>query len=131
MLPQLLRQPLTVAPDRPILEADGVWLTAAELEQRTARLASGLLAAGLEEGDRLAVLLPNSAESVLCYLAGFRLGLVVVPLDAQYHPLQIGYALGHCGAAMLVADHRRLPGLAEAGVLRGVPRVVAVGGEAA
>ena len=131
MLPQLLRQPLTVAPDRPILEADGVWLTAAELEQRTARLASGLLAAGLEEGDRLAVLVPNSAESVLCYLAGFRLGLVVVPLDAQYHPLQIGYALGHCGAAMLVADHRRLPGLAEAGVLRGVPRVVAVGGEAA
>jgi acyl-CoA synthetase (AMP-forming)/AMP-acid ligase II len=64
---------------------------------------------------------------VLCYLAGFRLGLVVVPLDAQYHPLQIGHALSHCGAAMLIADHRRLPGLAEAGALRGVPRVVAVG----
>ncbi|MFZ9839675.1 MAG: AMP-binding protein [Opitutaceae bacterium] len=127
MLHQLLRQPLAAAPDRPLLESDGHWLTAAELEQRTGRLVSGLLAAGLEEGDRLALLLPNGPEAVLCYLAGFRLGLVVVPLDAQYHPVQIGHALAHCGAAMLIADHRRLPGLAEAGALRGVPRVVAVG----
>ena len=131
MLHQLLRQPLAAAPDRPILEADGVWLTAAELEQRTARLASGLLAAGLEEGDRLAVLVPNGVEGVLCYLAGFRLGLVVVPLDYQYHALQIGYALGHSGAAMLVVHQERIPGLEEAGVLRGVPRVLAVGGEGA
>jgi long-chain acyl-CoA synthetase len=127
MLHQLLRQPLAAAPDRPLLETDGHWLTAAELEQQTSRLVSGLRAAGLEEGDRLALLLPNGPEVVLCYLAGFRLGLVVVPLDAQYHPLQIGHALSHCGAAMLIADHRRLPGLAEAGALRGVPRVVAVG----
>jgi long-chain acyl-CoA synthetase len=127
MLHQLLRQPLAAAPDRPLLESDGHWLTAAELEQRTGRLVSGLLAAGLEEGDRLALLLPNGPEAVLCYLASFRLGLVVVPLDAQYHPLQIGHALGHCAAAMLIADYRRLPGLTEAGALRGVPRVVAVG----
>jgi acyl-CoA synthetase (AMP-forming)/AMP-acid ligase II len=128
MLHQLLRQPLAVAPDRPILEADGVWLTAAELEQRTARLASGLLAAGLEEGDRLAVLLPNGIEGVLCCLAGFRLGLVVVPLDYQYHALQIGYALGHSGAVMLVVHQERVPALEEAGVLGAVPRVFVVGG---
>jgi len=128
MLHQLLRQPLAVAPDRPILEADGVWLTAAELEQRTARLASGLLAAGMEEGDRLAVLVPNGIEGVLCYLAGFRLGLVVVPLDYQYQALQIGYALGHSGAVMLVVHQERVPALEEAGVLGAVPRVFVVGG---
>jgi len=131
MLHQLLRQPLAAAPDRPILEADGVWLTAAELEQRTARLASGLLAAGLEEGDRLAVLVPNGIEGVLCYLAGFRLGLVVVPLDYQYHALQIGYALAHSGAVMLVVHQERVPALEEAGVLGAVPRVLVVGGPAA
>ena len=65
MLHQLLRQPLAVAPDRPILEADGVWLTAAELEQRTARLASGLLAAGMEEGDRLAAKLGDKSILIM------------------------------------------------------------------
>lgn len=131
MLHDLLRRPLETDPDRPILECHGSWTTAAELERLVSRLASGLAAMGLEEGDRVALLLPNGLEAVLCYLACFRLRLVIVPLDYQYHPLQIGYALGHSGAAILVAARERLPGLDEAGVLGSVPRVVVVGGEAA
>ena len=128
MLHHLLERALAIDPDRPILECEGAWTTAAELERLAGRLASGLAAAGLEEGDRVALLLPNCPEAVVCYLACFRMGLVVVPLDYQYHPLQIGYALGHSGAAILVAHHSRLPGLDEAGVLGSVPRVVLVGG---
>jgi acyl-CoA synthetase (AMP-forming)/AMP-acid ligase II len=37
---------------------------------------------GLEEGDRLAFLLPNSLEAVVGYLACFRMRLVIVPLDS-------------------------------------------------
>jgi long-chain acyl-CoA synthetase len=129
MLHHLLRRPIETAPDRPILECDGSWTTAAELERLASRLASGLTAIGLEEGDRVALLLPNGLEAVVCYLACFRMRLVIVPLDYQYHPLQIGYALGHSGASILFADHERIPGLDEAGVLRSVTRVVVVGGE--
>ena len=129
MLHDLLRRPLETDPDRPILECGESWTTAAELEQLASRLASGLAAMGLEEGDRVAFLLPNGLEAVVCYLACFRMRLVVVPLDYQYHPLQIGYALGHSGAAILLADHRRIPGLDEAGVLGSVPRVVVVGAD--
>jgi len=128
MLHQLLRRPLERDPDRPLLESDGSWTTAAELERLASRLASGLTALGLEEGDRVALLLPNGREAVVCYLACFRMRLVIVPLDYQYHPLQIGYALGHSGAAVLIASHERIPGLDEAGVLGAVPRVVIVGG---
>ena len=128
MLHDLLRRPLETDPDRPILECDGAWTTAAELDRLAARLASGLAAMGLEEGDRVAFLLPNGLEAVVCYLACFRMRLVIVPLDYQYHPLQIGYALGHSAAAMLIVSHERLPGLDEAGVIRAVPRVVVVGG---
>jgi long-chain acyl-CoA synthetase len=128
MLHHLLKRTLETAPDRPILECDGSWTTAAELERLTARLASGLAATGLEEGDRVAILLPNGLAAVVCYLACFRMRLVAVPLDSQYHPLQIGYALGHSGAAILFADHGRIPGLDEAGALGTVPRVVVVGG---
>jgi long-chain acyl-CoA synthetase len=130
MLHHLLRPALELDPDRPILECDGSWTTAAELERMAARLASGLAAAGLEEGDRVAFLLPNGLEAVASYLACFRMRLVVVPLDYHYHPLQIGYALGHSGAAILIVSHERIPGLDEAGVLAAVPRVVVVGGAA-
>ncbi|MFM8703113.1 MAG: AMP-binding protein [Planctomycetia bacterium] len=128
MLHHLLQRSLASAPDRPILESDGSWTTAAELERLTARLASGLAACGLEEGDRVGLLLPNSLEAVVCSLACFRMRLVAVPLDYQYHPLQIGYALGHSGAAILIANHERIPALDEAGVLGTVPRVFVVGG---
>jgi long-chain acyl-CoA synthetase len=131
MLHQLLQRSLATDPDRPILECDGAWTTAAELERLASRLASGLAAMGLEEGDRVALLLPNGREAVISYLACFRMRLVVVPLDYQYHPLQIGYALGHSGAAVLIASHERIPGLDEAGVLGAVPRVVVVGGPTA
>jgi long-chain acyl-CoA synthetase len=128
MLHDLLRRPLKTDPDRPILESGESWTTAAELECLTSRLSSGLAAMGLEEGDRVAVLLPNSLESVVCYLACFRIRLVIVPLDYQYHPFQIGYALGHSGASILISHHDRIAGLDEAGVLKAVPRVFVVGG---
>jgi long-chain acyl-CoA synthetase len=127
MLHHLLTRALEINPDRPIVESDGAWTTAAELERLASRLASGLAAMGLEEGDRVALLLPNRLETVVCYLACFRMHLVVVPLDYQYSPLQVGYALGHSGASILVVDDERIPALEEAGILNAVPRVVVVG----
>lgn len=131
MLHHLLNHTLEIDPDRPIVESDGSWTTAAELERLASRLASGLAAAGLEEGDRVAFLLPNCLEAIVCYLACFRMKFVVVPLDYQYHPLQVGYTLGHSGASILIADHERIAGLDEAGVLGAVSRVVVVRGGAA
>ncbi len=128
MLHHLLERTLKIDPTRPILESDGTWTTAADLERLASRLASGLAALGLEEGDRVAILLPNNLESVLCYLACFRMRFVVVPLNFGYHPLQIGYALGHSGASILIAQASRIPDLEEAGVLGSVPRIAVVGG---
>ena len=131
MLHALLDRALAAEPGRPVLDCGGAWTSAADLERLAARLASGLAAAGLEEGDRVAVLLPNGLEAVLCYLACFRMRLVIVPLDYQYHPLQVGYAIGHSGATILIASQDRVAGLDEAGVLGGSLRVVVVGGEPA
>ena len=122
MLHRLLKRSVEIDPDRPILECDGSWTTAVELERLASRLASGLAAMGLEEGDRVAFLLPNCLETVVCYLACFRMRLVAVPLDYQYHPLQVGYALGHSGAAILIVDHERVSGLEEVGALGAVPQ---------
>lgn len=128
MLHHVLDPLLAIDPNRPILECDGSWATAAELDRLAARLASGLAAMGLEEGDRVALLLPNSLELVVCYLACFRMRFVVVPIDYQYQSLQIGYAVAHSGASVLVVDHPRLAGLEDAAVLNPATRIVVVGG---
>ena len=128
MLHHVLDPLLAIDPNRPILECDGAWATAAELDRLAARLASGLAAMGLEEGDRVALLLPNSLELVVCYLACFRMRFVVVPIDYQYQSLQIGYAVAHSGASVLVVDHLRLAGLEDAAVLNPATRIVVVGG---
>ena len=53
MLHHLLKNALEIDPDRPIVESDGSWTTAVELERLASRLASGLAAAGLDPAQAL------------------------------------------------------------------------------
>lgn len=129
MLHQLLKRTLSEDPHRKVLEMQGRSWTAMELEQSSASLASGLMNAGLEAGDRVAVLLPNCRETVLAYLACFKANFVMVPLDYRHRATQIGYALSHSGASVLIVHRDRVPELHEEEVLSGVPQIVIVGGE--
>ncbi|MEU4115307.1 MupA/Atu3671 family FMN-dependent luciferase-like monooxygenase [Kitasatospora sp. NPDC028055] len=80
----LARVAATVA-DRPeavaVVAADGTPTDYRTLYARAEELARRLLAAGVREGDRVAVLLPRSADQVAALLAVLRLGAVLVPID--------------------------------------------------
>jgi acyl-CoA synthetase (AMP-forming)/AMP-acid ligase II len=75
--------------DRPAIVSDGRQLTFGEAWQRGTRLANALLAAGLEPGDRVAVLEDNCIEAADFYLGSAIANLVRVPLyrrnSAQAH----------------------------------------------
>ncbi|MGE3287765.1 MAG: class I adenylate-forming enzyme family protein [Pseudonocardia sp.] len=76
----------------------------ADLRDRVAGLAAGLVRMGLKPGDRLVLLLPNAPELVETLFAAFWAGLVAVPLNWHLHPQEVSYVVGHCGAgAVLVA----------------------------
>ena len=60
----------------------------AEFDDATNRLGNALLASGFEPGDRVAVLLPNSVESVVAYYGLVKAGLVRVPLNARETPTE-------------------------------------------
>ena len=55
-------------------------LTYAGLVAATQRLAAGLSARGVKEGDRVALLLPNSVDFVVAALASLWIGAIFVPL---------------------------------------------------
>ncbi len=70
------------------------------------RLAAALHRRGLVRGDRLAVMLPTWHETLLAYLAAFRLGLVVVPIVAIYGGREIGFIVRQTRAKALIVPDR-------------------------
>jgi len=76
----------------------------AEIGDRVARLASALRALGVNEGDRVAVLMLNSDRYLELYLATAWAGAVIVPLNIRWSPLENEDALLDCRANVLVVD---------------------------
>src|SRR4051795_7012383 len=77
--------------------------TYAELDERVTTLARGLLAAGLEPGDRLGLWSPNCAEWVLLQYATARAGIILVNLNPAYRTSELEDALRQSGCRMMVS----------------------------
>ncbi|HYF28336.1 MAG TPA: AMP-binding protein [Baekduia sp.] len=92
-------------PDRPAVIArhQGVRLTYAELDTEADRLARALLAAGLQQGDRVGIWAPNRVEWMLVQYATAKAGIVLVNINPAYRTHELAYALRQSGCRMLIA----------------------------
>ncbi|MFV0258582.1 MAG: AMP-binding protein [Acidimicrobiales bacterium] len=92
-------------PDREalVVRHQGVRWTYRELAARVDELARGLLAAGLQTGDRLGIWAPNCAEWVLVQFATARIGVILVNINPAYRTHEVAYALRQSGCRALVA----------------------------
>jgi fatty-acyl-CoA synthase len=76
-----------------------------EMQQRVDRLAAGLLALGLEPGDRIGIWSPNNAEWALTQFATAKAGLILVNINPAYRLAELDYALNKVGCkALITAD---------------------------
>ena len=78
--------------------------TYGDLSRLTQCLAASLLQRGISPGDRVAFLLPNCLEIVLCYYACFKIGAIAVPLNIRFQPELLKYCLTHSGARVLISE---------------------------
>ncbi len=76
--------------------------TYAELKERVDALAAGLLALGLEPGDRIGVWAPNCAEWAVTQFATAKAGLILVNINPAYRLSEVEYALNKVGCKALV-----------------------------
>jgi long-chain acyl-CoA synthetase len=76
--------------------------TYGELSGQVAALRGGLMAAGLEPGDRLAILAGNNWYFVATYLAALGAGLVAVPLNPLAPTPELAFELSTTGARGVV-----------------------------
>ncbi|UCH46864.1 MAG: long-chain fatty acid--CoA ligase [Betaproteobacteria bacterium] len=78
-----------------------------EIDQEVGRWRAALSTAGLERGDRVALMLRNSVEWVLFEQAALSLGLVVVPIYNRDAPGNAAFILGNSGSRLLLTGESK------------------------
>ena len=90
-------------PDRPAVKLDDVVLTYAELVEQAKKVAAGLVAAGVEPGDRVGLVLPNVVAYPVSFYGAQFAGGVVVPMNPLLKAREVEYFLEDSGAKAVIA----------------------------
>ena len=100
-----LRRIAAAYPGREILVdvPSGRRWTYAQFDADTDILARGLIAAGIEAGDRVGIWSPNCPEWVLVQYATAKAGVVLVNINPAYRSHEVGYVLRQSGIRLLVS----------------------------
>ncbi|MGN6673488.1 MAG: AMP-binding protein, partial [Thermomicrobiales bacterium] len=73
-----------------------------ELQAACDRFARGLLALGLQKGDRIGIWAPNHAEWVIAQFATPKIGAILVNINPAYRTHELDYALNQSGCTALI-----------------------------
>lgn len=84
-------------------------ITYAELDLAVEGMARSLVDRGLRSGERVGVHWHNSVEYVVLMLAGWRAGLVLVPINPRLKTPEIAYVLEHSGARLCFSEPALAP----------------------
>jgi amino acid adenylation domain-containing protein len=95
-------------PDKTALICGERRLTYRELNHQANRMAHALRAQGLERGDRVAIYLDNSVESVVAVFATLKAGGVFMLVNPTVKPDKLVYLLNDSRAAALFAPGRKV-----------------------
>lgn len=90
-------------PDRIALRCENVQVTFAEFDAAAARVATLLERAGVEPGDRVGVMLPNTFAFAFAFYGIIYRGAVAVPMNPLFKAREVAYYLSNSGARALFA----------------------------
>src|SRR5215212_567521 len=89
--------------DKTAFKLDDTELSYKLLDEGSARIAGLLKAKGLEQGDRVGLMMPNVPYFPVIYFGILRAGGVVVPMNVLLKGREVGFCLGDPGAKTLFA----------------------------
>jgi len=93
-------------PDKTALVCGGERLTYAQVEAQANQLAHALIAHGVERGDRVAIYLPNSVETVVAIFAILKAAGTFVVFNHTTKRDKLSYILNNCRATALFTSER-------------------------
>ena len=101
-LDEMLDQVAQAHPDRAYIITDARTWTYAEVADWSHRLAVGLRARGVGEGDHVALIMANDPAFIAIKFAISRVGAVAVPINVQNRRDELCYLLAQSDCAMLI-----------------------------
>lgn len=88
-------------------DGDSARYSFAQLKEYSDRFANALRAAGVEAGDRVAIVLPQTVETIVAHLAIHKLGAVSLPLAILFGPEALEFRLRDSGARIAIVHASR------------------------
>ena len=89
-------------PDHPILYFKGNSISYGELESLSNALAAALVKLGVQKGERVVLLMPNSPQLVISEFGCWKAGAIAVPTNPLYTESELEYAFNECGAETVI-----------------------------
>ena len=104
-IPQLLREAAAhFGPrDAVVFCEQGARLSYYDFDRAVDEVASGLLALGLNKGDKVGIWSPNRLEWVLTQFATARVGLILININPAYRLAELEFALNKVGCKALIS----------------------------
>jgi amino acid adenylation domain-containing protein len=124
LLQRLLTEAAARQPQRAAVASSGCLLTYQELDELSNKMARALVRLGVAPGDRVGILAPKSAASVVGIYGVLKAGACYVPLDPKAPEQRLSYVVQDSGTAVIVADDARTP--QAAGLIGNVSRPLGV-----
>ncbi len=90
---EALRRAVAIAPEVEAVVAPSGRITFAELEREVAAIRAALLAAGVERGEHVGLLMGNGPRWVSIFLALGSVGAVTVPVNTRFQAEELSYSL--------------------------------------
>lgn len=96
-------------PEKDAFFAQGQWSSYGWLDERANQAAGFLLESGLKKGDRVALLLENSAEYVISYYGILKAGGITVALNTENTSEDVAYIARDCQVRFIITSSKFVP----------------------
>jgi long-chain acyl-CoA synthetase len=89
-------------PDYPMVMFKKRKMSYAEIQKLSDEFAAALAAKGVKKGDRIALIMPNVPQAIICRWGAWKIGTILVHLNPTYTESEMEHALNDCGAETVV-----------------------------
>jgi carnitine-CoA ligase len=111
-VPRLLTRRADELGDKALLRCGGVDRSYADVDADADAIAGGLRAAGIDRGDRVALMMNNSVDWIAFWLGAMKVGAITVTINTAHKGEGLAYLLGHSQSRLLALDPEFAPSVA-------------------
>nr|WP_294501191.1 AMP-binding protein [uncultured Rhodopila sp.] len=116
VLPMILARHAAATPERVFAAfEDGETWSYAETQRQSLRIAAGLAAAGVKQGETVLIWLPNGRRALAAWFGTDHLGAVSVAINTAYRGGLLGHVVGNSDARVAIVHEDLLDRLVEDG----------------